>query len=137
MTDKEFRAYAMKAYSTLKRAAPVKTGNLKSAVTLRKKNSKEYSILVDGDLAPYAVYTNEQWVAPSWGKHRFRNPNYHWIDNAVEQIVNHISSKVDGKPSVDGVELTERLTNKNYWDSAEGQAALARYSMTFDDTLPI
>ena len=137
MTDKEFRAYVIKAYVTLKRAAPVRKGDLRESVVLRKKNANEYRIYIGGDLAPYAVYTNEQWVAPSWGKHRFRNPNYHWIDNAVTGIVGRISHKLNGTPSVDAIALTERLTNKNSWDTAEGQARLARYKMTFDDTLPI
>ena len=138
MTDKEFRAYAVYAYLTLRRAAPMDTGNLKfAAVKMRQLSPTEYRILVDGDQAPYAVYTNEQWVAPSWGKHRFRNPNYHWIDDAVSEIVGKAERIAESKANFDIKEVSDRHTNKSYWDSPEGQARLARYGMTYSDTLVI
>lgn len=138
MTDKRFRLLAIKAYTTLKSAAPVDTGNLKfSAVYMRQINANEYRIYVDGKLAPYAVYTNEQWVAPKWGKHRFRNPNYHWIDDAVQKIVGIAERRAKGEAKSDVKEISDRYTNKSYWDSPEGQRRLARYGMTFSDTLAI
>lgn len=138
MTDKRFRLLAVKAYTTLKNAAPVDTGNLKfAAVYMRQINADEYRIYVDGKLAPYAVYTNEQWVAPKWGKHRFRNPNHHWIDDAVQKIVGIAERRAKGEAKSDVKEVSDRHTNKSYWDSPEGQARLARYGMTYSDTLVI
>lgn len=138
MTDKRFRLLAVNAYTLLKNAAPVDTGNLKfAAVYMRQINANEYRIYVDGNLAPYAVYTNEQWVAPSWKKHRFRNPNYHWIDNAVQKIVGIAERRAKGEAKFDIKEVSDRYTNKSYWDSADGKRRLARYGMTFSDTLVI
>ena len=63
----------------------------------------EYTIWVDGFIAPYAVYTNEPWTSPKWNG--IPNPNEHWIDNAVKRIAEMIAEQLDGT-----LELTDNDT---------------------------
>ena len=134
MTDKKLRSLANVAYRVLKRRAPVDTGTLKGAIEMHQIKEGAYRVFIDGSIIPYTVYTNEQWISPYWGKHRFKNPNYHWIDDAVDEIVRTLSTRLGGEVNANSEEILDRRDNKNYWDSAEGRSKLASWGMTFDDT---
>ena len=114
----------------IKSVAPFDTGNLRDTIEVFEVSKNEYEIRIGGELAPYAVYTNETWVAPRW--HGRKNPNEHWINLAVDEIVRRIAAVLGGEISDDNQELIDRSNNKNYWDSAEGQERLRRYGV--DDT---
>lgn len=116
-----------RVYKLVKAASPVDTGNLRDhGITLEKTGRNEWTVSIGAPGAPYAVYTNEVWVAPRWnGK---PNPNEHWIDEAVVEAVSAIMSATGGKlASATGVE--DRFNNKSYWDSPEGQKRLKEYQI--------
>ena len=84
------------ALTFIKSKSPVDTGNLRRmGITLKQTSPTSFEIEIGGEDAPYAVYTNELWVSPRWeGK---KNPNLHWIDNAVEELVQNICAKTGGR----------------------------------------
>lgn len=118
---------AAKGYVIMKDAAPYKKGNLRDhGIELVQTGMNEYTISIGAPNAPYAVYTNEVWVAPSW--HDKKNPNEHWIDNAVEDVVDMICDITGGKlAKFSGIE--DRWSNKSYWESKEGKQRLERYKI--------
>lgn len=118
---------AAKGYVLMKDAAPHRTGNLRDhGIELVQTGINEYTISIGAPNAPYAVYTNEVWVAPSW--HGKKNPNEHWIDNAVEDVVDMICDITGGKlAKFTGIE--DRWINKSYWESEEGKERLERYKI--------
>ena len=118
---------AAKGYVLMKDAAPVDTGNLRdNGIDMKQTGADEYTISIGAPNAPYAVYTNEPWVAPRW--HGKKNPNEHWIDNAVEDIVDMICEFTGGKlTKFSGIE--DRWSNKSYWESEEGKERLKRYGI--------
>lgn len=62
---------------------PKKTGNL-TMNAIRKVYNPDNGlpmIVIGGELAPYAIYTNEPWLAKSWNG--ATNPNLYWIQKAV------------------------------------------------------
>ena len=118
-----FIAYG--ALRTLRLASPIDTGNLRyEAIRLVRHTENEYLIVVNAEIAPYAVYTNESWVSPKWeGK---QNPNEHWIDNAVRAIVRNIIAAYEG--TLDVVGENERYQNKSFWDSENGKKLRDQHS---------
>ena len=116
------------ALSTMRENAPFDTGNLRDlGIWMDKTGKNEFTIFIGGTEAPYAVYTNEAWVAPYWkGK---KNPNEHWIDKAVKGIVDDICGMTGGRlASTVGEE--DRWVNKSYWESPEGIERLERYRIS-------
>jgi hypothetical protein len=67
----------------LKVFAPKDTGNLSlNAIRVVQVEPNKWQIIIGGEIAPYAVYTNAEWVAERWaGK---RNPNEGWVNRAIE-----------------------------------------------------
>lgn len=106
------------AWDFLKNSAPVDTGNLKqNAIQIRQIGVNEYEIKVNASIAPYAVYTNERWVAARWnGK---QNPNEKWIDAAVKNIAEIIASYLGGDLSYVEQYEDERWMNQAYWDAVQ------------------
>ena len=129
MKTKILRA-VYEACDYIKSVSPFDTGYLRENIKPEQVSENEYQIRIGGELVPYAVYTTETWVAPRWKGHK--NPNEHWINLAVDEVVRRIAAVLGGEISVDNQELIDRWDNKNYWDSAEGQERLRRYGV--DDT---
>lgn len=51
-------------------------------------------IVIGGESAPYAIYTNEPWIANRWnGK---QNPNQEWIQNAIIEVIPTIQAIMSG-----------------------------------------
>ena len=75
--------------------APKDTWNL--ALNGIKKAYDEFGspqIVIGGELAPYAVYTNEPWISPKWnGK---TNPNEAWIHRAIQDAVPILANIMSG-----------------------------------------
>jgi len=77
----------------LKIKAPKDTGNL-AINAIRKVWNAEYStwdILIGGELAPYAVYTNGIWI-----NRPGVNPNEGWIQEACEEAKPILQSILTG-----------------------------------------
>lgn len=52
----------------------------------------EYTVVIGGEVAPYAKYTNEDWdefEAPLKGK---ENPHKYWIQQSIEEAMPYIKS---------------------------------------------
>ena len=81
-------------YVVVKSFCPVRTGNLvTNGITMKSDGSEIY---IGGDLAPYAIYTNENWnmFAPPLQGHT--NPHERWIDKAIAEAVPLIKSALSG-----------------------------------------
>ena len=89
--------------SVLKLFAPKDTGNLSlNAIRLVQVNPSEWQIIIGGEIAPYAVYTNEKWQSARWsGK---RNPNEGWVNRAIESAKPNLNLIMSGKISVSDID---------------------------------
>ena len=114
------------AQKYLRRVCPYDTGNLNNSISVNIEDGRAF-IKIGGELAPYAVYTNERWVAPRWKG--AKNPNEKWIDNAVKNLAIQFSAMFGGELSYDEEEEKARYSNKNYWDSDEGKAKIKEYGL--------
>jgi len=80
--------------------APKETWNL--ALNGIKKAYDEFGnpqIVIGGELAPYAVYTNEPWISPKWNG--AVNPNQGWIQSACQDAVPVLTVIMSGVMTVD------------------------------------
>ena len=125
MEDVSLFRLAATGMSMMRERSPVDTGNLRNnGIRIEQTAENEFTISIGGAYAPYAVYTNEKWMSPRWRGRK--NPNEHWIDNAVEDVVDMICDLTGGKLSrFSGVE--DRLCNTKYWTSKEGIERLRSY----------
>jgi hypothetical protein len=87
--------------SILKVYAPKDTGNLSlNAIRIVQVAPSKYQIIIGGEIAPYAVFTNADWISPRWaGK---RNPNQNWVGRAIESAKPFLINILSG-----GVTLSE------------------------------
>lgn len=85
----------LSAFNAFQSTAPIRTGNLRyNATRLESKGNGEWVIKVDGNIAPYAPFTNEPWVSPRWrGK---SNPNEGWIDDGAYLVAAIIGQSLGG-----------------------------------------
>lgn len=85
--------------------APKDTWNLAlNGIRLMGDENGEYEIVIGGEVAPYAVYTNEPW-------NNGINPNEHWINNTIEQMLPSIQQIFEGVLEEDDVrEMMEEMT---------------------------
>lgn len=109
---------AENAFEYLRSVCPHASGNMRDTMTLRQTGvlfsrftkKTTYKIKIGGAKAPYAVYTNEKWIAERW--HDRKNPNEKWIDKAVIAIVSDISARYRGKVTSAGD--IDRWDNRRY-----------------------
>jgi hypothetical protein len=87
----------------LKIFAPKDTGNLSlNAIRLVQVTPNEWQIIIGGEIAPYAVYTNEKWQAQRWaGK---RNPNEGWVSRAIESATPNLMLILGGKITISEID---------------------------------
>jgi hypothetical protein len=82
--------------AVLRAHCPYDTGMLSRSI---EQTSDFSAVLIGGENAPYAIYTNESWdlfQAPLHGK---TNPNEGWIDMAVQEAIPYIRSALEGRTS--------------------------------------
>ena len=84
----EFAAFA-------RSVCPYDTGNMHNTIRVEAVSPTEVRVIIGGDPAPYAPYTNEPWISERW--HGKKNPNEGWIDNAVKSFVEMAAKKIRGK----------------------------------------
>lgn len=89
--------------SILKIFAPKDTGNLSlNAIRLVQVTPNEWQIIIGGEIAPYAVYTNEKWQSQRWaGK---RNPNEGWVSRAIESAKPNLMLILGGKITISEID---------------------------------
>jgi len=102
-------------YVVIKSFCPVRTGNLVSnGITMKSDGSEIY---IGGDLAPYAIYTNENWnmFAPPLQGHT--NPHEGWIDKAITEAIPLIKSALSGDISTEEYNDILKKYNKQVQDT--------------------
>jgi hypothetical protein len=87
----------------LKVFAPKDTGNLSlNAIRIVQVAPSKYQIIIGGEIAPYAVYTNAEWVAQRWaGK---VNPNQGWVNRAIDNAKPVLMSILSGAITLDEID---------------------------------
>ena len=79
--------------------APKDTWNLAlNAIRLVQINDLSYQIIIGGEIANYAIYTNEPWVDDRFNGHR--NPNEGWVEKAIAYATPGIKNIMDGTITV-------------------------------------
>lgn len=61
--------------------APKDTGNLSINAIRTVYENGTWQVVIGGEVAPYAIYTNEEWV-----NRGTENPNKHWIEDAIDSV---------------------------------------------------
>lgn len=106
LTFEQRKAFALEYLKdVLKVFAPKDTTNL-SVNGIRIADS-DY-ILIGGEVAPYAVYTNESWTSGKWNGRK--NPNEGWINRAIESALPMIVNIMGG--SVSEEEIQSLIANE-------------------------
>lgn len=91
--------------SVLQMFAPKRTGNLafNSIRELQEFKTPTQNVIgIGGELAPYAVYTNEKWISPRWSGRS--NPNENWIQRAIYYARGTVEMIMSGE--ITGLDLT-------------------------------
>lgn len=84
MADLKVAAEFLK--SCLQAYAPYDTGNLAlNSIRVLYDTNGDVFVAIGGEIAPYAVYTNEKWVSDKWNGNA--NPNEGWIENAINEAL--------------------------------------------------
>lgn len=105
MTDRCYRA-AEVLKSALVANAPKDTWNLAlNSIRIIQENGAWY-VLIGGEIAPYAEYTNEAWKQGT-------NPNEGWIERSIEEVLPVITQIMSGALSEAEIDEWER---NNYKD---------------------
>lgn len=82
--------------------APKDTWNLSLNSIRIVQESSNWYIAIGGEIAPYAVYTNEPW-------NRGKNPNEGWIERTINDCLPYIKKIMSG--SISEAEIDEWLRN--------------------------
>jgi len=96
----------------LKANCPIDTGNLSQhGIWMSDDGSK---IWIGGELAPYAIYTNEPWSEFDFPLKGHKNPNENWIDNAIEKSVQTIKTVLSGELTDEEINALIAENQKTY-----------------------
>jgi hypothetical protein len=105
MTDRCYRA-AEVLKSALVANAPKDTWNLAlNSIRVVQENGSWY-VLIGGEIAPYAEYTNEAWKKGT-------NPNEGWIERSIEEVLPVITQIMSGALSEAEIDEWERTNYKD------------------------
>lgn len=91
MNRSEFERLCKECVNILRYGSPIDTGNLRyNGIRYEFIDNETCRIYVDEEIAPYMPFTNEPWISPKWnGK---QNPNEHWFDDTVKEMVDYIKT---------------------------------------------
>lgn len=97
--DEKLRQVAEVLRNALIISAPKDTWNLAlNAIRIVQEHGDLY-IVIGGEIAPYAVYTNEPWINRSG-----TNPNEGWIQKTIEDNKHLIKSILSGAYTHDEID---------------------------------
>lgn len=95
LQDKLYQA-TLYLQTILKIFAPKDTGNLSlNAIRVAQVSPSVYQIIIGGEIAPYAIYTNQKWTSPRWSG--VKNPNEGWIERAIKSARPNLIAILSGK----------------------------------------
>ena len=80
--------------------APKDTGNLSLNAIRSVYEDGMWQVVIGGEVAPYAIYTNEEWINRG-GK---QNPNEHWIEKAIESVKSVIVNIFSGTYTIEQIQ---------------------------------
>ncbi len=81
-------------------------------------------IVIGGETAPYAIYTNEVWLSARWGGKT--NPNQEWIQRAIIEVIDTIKSIMSGVITQE--DLIKLQENNQLLLDTQFEAAAIQYS---------
>lgn len=94
--------------------APKDTFNLALNAIRKVYENGLWYVVIGGELAPYAIYTNEPWISSRWnGK---SNPNEGWIQNTIYEMTHVIELIFSGSytdEDIDNYLATQQRTILN------------------------
>lgn len=82
----------------LQARAPYDTGNL----ALNSIRIVGNAIYIGGEIADYAIYTNEPWI-------RGKNPNEGWVEKAIEEAKPMIQRVLSNKATMQDIAETQKF----------------------------
>jgi len=86
--------------ATLRAAAPKKEWNLTNNGIRKVYDQNAYPyIIIGGEPAPYALYTNEPWIDERWNG--AINPNQGWVQEAIRTQVVSLEGILSGTITTD------------------------------------
>lgn len=86
----------------LQARAPFDSGNLfRNGIRI-----VENKVIVGGEIAPYAVFTNEPWTSEKW--HGKKNPNEGWVQRAIEEALPLVQRVLGGRATEEDVKKARR-----------------------------
>jgi len=95
----QFVGLTVGAFQIFQAIVPIDTGNLRyNATNYDSTGERSCEFIVDGNIAPYAVFTNEPWLSPRWGGKK--NPNEGWVQGGVELVAMYLSQQLGGAPII-------------------------------------
>jgi hypothetical protein len=111
MINQDIKAYNV-LLMYLKAESPYDTGNLsKNGIRIVLKGD-DIHIAIGGNLANYAVYTNEPWLSVKWnGK---QNPNEGWIKKAITKALPTLKAIYKNEMTDDEIYQLMDETQKKY-----------------------
>lgn len=84
----------------LQARAPYDTGNL----AINSIRIVENSVVIGGEIADYAIYTNEPWTNKS-----AKNPNEGWVKKAIAEATPLIQRALSGKATSKDVKNSQQM----------------------------
>lgn len=79
--------------SFLQAAAPYREGHLVNSIKISSEYDKLF-IIIGGEPAPYAAFTNEPWSSLNW--HGRKNPNEGWVERAIKAATPALQKMLSG-----------------------------------------
>lgn len=76
--------------------APYDTGNL----ALNSIRIVGNAVYIGGEIADYAVYTNEPWINKGGAK----NPNEGWVERAIQEAIPILQRTLSGKATLEDIQ---------------------------------
>lgn len=83
--------------TVLQARAPYDTGNL----ALNSIRIVGNAVYIGGEIADYAIYTNEPWV-------KGKNPNVGWVERAISEATPLIQRVLNGRATKEDIERTQQ-----------------------------
>lgn len=110
--------------------APKDTGNLAlNAIRKAYDDNGMPIIVIGGEVAPYAVFTNEPWIDDKWNGRQ--NPNQGWVQRAIEECVPTLQMMLSGSMTQEDFDALLQVQSITLQDQLDRRAI----SLMGDSTL--
>ena len=101
--------------------APKDTGNLAlNAIRKAYDDNGMPIIVIGGEVAPYAVFTNEPWIDDRWNG--AQNPNQGWIQRAIQEAAPTMRIMLSGAMTQEDLESLVQAASVSLQDQLDARA---------------